>query len=45
MKLEDYKKMTNEALKEKIMSLKKEKNVVILAHSYQSLDIHPMLIL
>ena len=40
MELEDYKKLSNKELTKRITKLKKEKNAVILAHSYQNLNIH-----
>jgi quinolinate synthase len=42
MQLEDYKNMSEAELIERINKAKKEKNAVVLVHSYQRLNIHPV---
>jgi len=42
MTLEDYKKLSDEELIERINKAKKEKNAIILVHTYQRMNIHPV---
>jgi len=42
MTLEDYKKLSDEELITRINKAKKEKNAVILVHTYQRMNIHPV---